>query len=186
MWVEKTRRGFRQRRRNHAGRCRRRAARRRTLRARPASPSRSCAAGSTPICPVLRTWVPPQAFRSKSRMSISRSFSRSASGNLAHAHRARFIGRGEANFHRTVFGDDFVRQPLGGCNCFGVTRRSRDRWCSSRRPCGRNGREVVQLLESGRENVLSGVLLHVVAAPLGIDHAANDSARAIIATRLRR
>ena len=89
-----------------------------------------------PICPVLRTWVPPQAFRSKSRMSISRSFSRSAGGILRTPMRARFVGRGEANLDRTVFGDDLVRQRLGRFQLLGgQPPRSRDRWCSSPRPC---------------------------------------------------
>ncbi len=41
--------------------------------------------------------------------------------NFAHAHGARFVRRGEANLHRTVFRDDLVGQPLGRLQWLGVT-----------------------------------------------------------------
>ena len=34
--------------------------------------------------------------------------------NFAHAHGARFVWRGKTNLDRAVFGDDLVRQRLGG------------------------------------------------------------------------
>ncbi len=41
----------------------------------------------------------------------------------------------------------------------------------------RDGREVVELLEGGRQHVLAGVLLHVVATALDIDRAADRKTR---------
>ena len=39
--------------------------------------------------------------------------------NLADSHGARFVGSGEANFDRTVFGDDLVGQALGSFQLLG-------------------------------------------------------------------
>ncbi len=65
-----------------------------------------------PICPVLRTWVPPQAFRSKVLNVDQTQLLALRSRNLAHAHGARFVSRGEANLTGRFLEDDLVGQLL--------------------------------------------------------------------------
>ena len=65
-----------------------------------------------PICPVLRTWVPPQAFRSKFSNVDQPQLLALRRRNLAHAHGSRFVRVSEANRNRTVLEDDLVGQLL--------------------------------------------------------------------------
>ena len=94
--------------------------------------------------------------------------------NLADSHGARFVGSGEANLDGTVFGDDFVRQPLGGFNLLWVDLLGREiDGAVVVAHVKRHGREAVELFEGCREDVLAGVLLHVIATAVGIDFATN-------------
>ena len=95
--------------------------------------------------------------------------------DFADTHCPRFIRRRKANLDRTIFRDDLVGQYFGrfqllGSDCIG---REID-GAALLAHVERNGRETVQPFEGRREHMLSGVLLHVIEAPLGVNGAAHN------------
>src|ERR1019366_9671595 len=79
-----------------------------------------------------------------------------------------------ANLHGTIFSNDLVGQPLGGLQLLCVEDLGREiDGAEVVAHVEGNGGEAVELFEGGREHMLSGMLLHVVTAAVGIDFATN-------------
>ena len=123
-----------------------------------------------PISPVARTWVPPQALRSRSRMVTMRSVPSRADALRSPLALAGLL---EAHLHRAVL----RHQPVGaglGLDQAGVIDRGRvqiqGRALASEVDADRGVAE--ELVEDGREQVLPGVLLHVVEPAVPVHRAA--------------
>ena len=98
--------------------------------------------------------------------------------DLAYAHGARLIRRGETNLHSPVFCDDFVGQSLHRQQLFRADGAGREvDGTVLVAHVERYRRHVIQLLEGRRQHMLARMLLHVVAPTLAIDHAAYDVPR---------
>ena len=93
---------------------------------------------------------------------------------FAQAECSGFIAGHKADFDRAILEHDFVGESLGG---FDLIFAKRGRVEIDRAivvgHVERDGRHVEKANEGGGENVLGGVLLHVVAAAGGVDFAAN-------------
>jgi len=83
-----------------------------------------------------------------------------------------------ANFHRAIVGDDLVGQALGDFELLStyLLRREVD-GAAFVAHVERYGGKAEEPLESRRNHMLAGMLLHVIAAAGGIDFAANWYAR---------
>ena len=120
-----------------------------------------------PISPVARTCVPPQALRSR-RLDGDDADRALALRRLAQA--AGFARILELNRHRPVLQDDLVGAPLDREHASGIDRAAFEiDGGALGAEVKAHGAQTVQFLEDGGEQVLAGVLLHVIEAAVPID-----------------
>jgi len=98
--------------------------------------------------------------------------------NLAHAHGAGLFGGGVANFHGAIVGDDLVGQPFGGFELLRTEFGGREvDGAGVVAHVERYGGKVEEPLESSRNHMLAGMLLHVIAAPVSVNLSLNQLSR---------
>ena len=126
------------------------------------------------ICPVCETCVPPQAREVEVANVDQAQFVALGGRKFAQAELPCFVAGHEADVDRAVLQDDLVGQALGG---FDLLFRQRGRVEINRAVVvghvERDRGHVVEADEGGGEHMLSGMLLHVVAAAGGVDLAAD-------------
>ena len=122
--------------------------------------------------------MPPQALRSNSRDIDEAEFVPFGGREFAQAQVPCFFASDEANVDRAILQDDFIGEAFGGFDLIFGERRGVevDRAVVVAHVEG-DGRHVEEADEGGGEDMLSGVLLHVVAAAGGVDLAADFGSR---------
>ena len=122
--------------------------------------------------------MPPQALRSNSLDIDEAEFDPVRPEEFYAGQVPCFLASDEANIDGTILQDDFIGEAFGGFDLlFGECRGIEvDRAVVVGHMEG-DGRNVEEADECGGKDMLSGVLLHVVAAAGGVDLAADFGAR---------